>query len=226
MGELIKTEDGTATLFIPALQETYHSRHGALTESRHVFIAEGLQQAFRRFGLMLNVLEVGFGTGLNALLTCQEAAKQGLKIWYTSLETAPISPDLIDALDYARATGHPEDDAVFRRMHDIPFNVAGDVTDNFVLEKRLCDVREFADTHHRYHLVYFDAFSPQVQPELWTAEVFSRIHSYMHPNGILVTYSAKGEVQRTMKQCGFEVEKVPGPPGKREMIRAVAQFSL
>lgn len=226
MGELIRTDDGSSTLFSPALQETYHSRKGALSESRHVFIAEGLQHAFRRFGLLLNVLEVGFGTGLNTLLTFQEVRKQGLKVWYTALENNPISPDLINVLDYANATGHPEDEDIFRRMHDLPFNTAGEISDNFILEKRFCDVREFSETHHRYHLVYFDAFSPKVQPELWTSDVFRRIHSCMHPNGVLVTYSSKSDVQRTMKECGFDVEKIPGPPGKREMIRASALFGL
>lgn len=221
MTERITTGDGSATIFVPDLNETYHSRHGALSESRHVFIEAGLKHAFLKFGTRLNVLEVGFGTGLNALLTLQEARAHGLEIWYTALELHPLSPDLLNGLDYARATGFPEDEALFNRMHEMPFNVSGEVTDEFVLEKRWTDVRNFTDTPYRYHLVFFDSFAPKVQPELWTSAVFSRLHAAIAPGGILVTYSAKSEVRRTLVECGFTVEKIPGPPGKREMIRAI-----
>jgi len=223
MTERITTGDGSATLFVPALNETYHSRHGALAESRHVFIEAGLKAAFLKFGTRLNVLEVGFGTGLNALLTLQEARKHGIELWYTALELNPLSPDLLDGLDYARASGHPDDEAIFRRMHDIPFNVAGEVAEMFVLEKRMVDVREFSDSPYRYHLVYFDAFAPKVQPELWTPEVFKRLHDVMAPDGVLVTYSCKSDVRRCLEESGFRTEKIPGPPGKREMLRAYSR---
>ena len=223
MEELQITGDGSATIFQKTINETYHSRFGALTESRHVFIEAGLKEAFLKFGTRLNILEVGFGTGLNALISFQEARTHGLQVWYTALETQPVSPDMISSLDYANATGHPEDEEFFRRLHEMPFNVAGEVTENFVLEKRLKDVREFSDTPYRYHLVYFDAFAPKVQPELWTADVFSRIRAAMAPGGVLVTYSAKSDVQRALKSAGFTVSKLPGPPGKREIIRAVSE---
>lgn len=223
MTERITTGDGSATLFVPALNETYHSRHGALAESRHVFIEAGLKAAFLKFGTRLNILEVGFGTGLNALLTLQEARTHGIEVWYTALELNPLSPDLLDGLDYARASGHPEDENTFRRMHDLPFNVAGEVTDLFTLEKRLVDAREFSDSPYRYHVVYFDAFAPKVQPELWTPEVFKRLRAVMAPDGVLVTYSSKSDVRRCLEECGFKTEKIPGPPGKREMLRAYSR---
>lgn len=221
MEELQITGDGSATLLHKNINETYHSRFGALTESLHVYVEAGLKEAFLRFGVRLQILEVGFGTGLNTLLTFQEARTHGLEVWYTTLEPQPVSPDWISSLDYATVTGHPEDEPVFRRLHDMPFNVAGELTETFVLEKRLSDVRDFTDTPYRYHLVYFDAFAPRVHPELWTAEVFSRIHAAMAPGGVLVTYSAKTDVQRALKSAGFIVTKLPGPPGKREIIRAV-----
>lgn len=217
----IQTADGSGTLVSAQHHCTYHSRHGALTESRHVFLETGLREAVKRFGHKLNILEAGFGTGLNALLTLQAARVLQLECWYTALEKYPISPDLLPALDYARASGHSADEELFRRMHETPFNLSAEITDFFVLEKRLIDFREFSDTPYRYHLVYFDAFAPEVQPLLWTADVFSRIAAAMAPEGILVTYSSKGEVRRTLQSCGFRVEKVPGPPGKREIVRAV-----
>ncbi|MFM9057484.1 MAG: tRNA (5-methylaminomethyl-2-thiouridine)(34)-methyltransferase MnmD [Bacteroidota bacterium] len=217
----LQTADGSGTLISEQHHCTYHSKYGALTESRHVFLETGLQEAIKRFGRKLNILEAGFGTGLNALLTLQAARDVQLECWYTALEKFPISPDLLPALDYARASGHTGDEELFRSMHEIPFTLAADITDFFVLEKRLIDFRDFSDTPYRYHLVYFDAFAPEVQPELWTAEVFSRIAAAMAPEGVLVTYSSKGEVRRTLQSCGFSVEKVTGPPGKREIVRAV-----
>lgn len=226
MIEPLITGDGSATIFMAELNESYHSRHGALTESRHVFIEAGLKEAFVRFGLKLNILEVGFGSGLNTLLTFQEGRKHALQVWYTALETKPLPPDMLMPLNYASASGFPDDEAVFLRMHDTPFNIAAEISADFILEKRLKDVREFSDSPYRYHLVYFDAFAPRVQPELWTEEVFSRIMAAMAPNGVLVTYSAKSDVQRALKSVGFDVQKIPGPPGKREMIRASAHNGL
>ena len=226
MKETFITGDGSVTIYMADLKESYHSRHGAVSESKHVFIEAGLKEAFLRFGLKLNILEIGFGTGLNALLTFQEARKHRLQVWYTALELNPVSPDLLKPLNYGITTGYPADDSVFERMHDTPYNVAAEISEDFVLEKRLTDVRDFSDSPYRYHLVYFDAFAPRVQPELWTEEVFSRIMAAMAPNGVLVTYSAKSDVQRALKSVGFDVQKISGPPGKREMIRASAHNGL
>lgn len=220
MGETLITADGSATIFSAKLNDSYHSRHGAISESRHVFVEAGLREGFTRFGLQLQILEIGMGTGLNVLLTFQEARKHQLQIWYTALENNPLSPDLLKNLEFAKASGFPNDDIIFWRIHDIPFNVAGEVSENFVLEKRLEDVREFTDSHDRYHVVYFDPFAPKIQPEVWTEEVFARIFQSMVPNGVLVTYSSKTDVQHKLKACGFTVDKIQGPPGKREMIRA------
>jgi len=221
MNELHITGDGSATIYLPELNESYHSRHGAITASRHVFIETGLKEAFIKFGLKLNILEVGFGTGLNTLLTFQEARKHQLDIWYTAIELNPVSPDLIDSLEYAKASGFPDDEFIFERMHDLPFNVAGEINPTFVLEKRFMDIREFSDSPYRYHLVYYDAFAPEVQPEMWTKEIFYRIHATMAPKGILVTGSTEKLVQRSLKSAGFAVEIIDTLPGNRQMLRAI-----
>lgn len=220
MEQTVITGDGSSTIFRVDLNESYHSRHGAISESRHVFIETGLRTAFLKFGLKVQVLEMGFGTGLNALLTMQEARKQGMEVWYTAVELFPVSPDLLNSLGYATASGFPDDALAFHRMHDLPYNVAGEISGSFVLDKRLVDFRDFSEDPGRYHVVYFDAFPPKVQPELWTPEVFARMYTVMIPGGVLVTYSSKTEVRLALQECGFVVEKVKGPPGKREMIRA------
>ncbi len=218
--EKLITNDGSATIFDANLNDSYHSRHGALTEARHHFIESGLKEAFVRFGLKLNVLEAGFGTGLNALLTLQEARKHQMEIWYTAIELFPISPDLLNSLGFAVASGFPEDEVLFRRMHDIPYNVAAEVTDTFVLEKRFSDILEFSDHPYRYHLVYYDAFAPSVQPELWTKEAFYRIHDTMAPVGMLICPFSDTRVQRALKSAGFTVELLKQKDSGRITLRA------
>ncbi len=214
------TSDSSASV-LTELNDYYHSCHGAMAESRNIFIQAGLKEAFLRFGLKLNILEVGFGTGLNALLTYQEAGKHQMDIWYTDIELHPVSPDLINYPMYAKASGFPEHENVLQRMHELPFNVAGEITPTFVLEKRFIDIREFSDNPYRYHLVYYDAFAPEVQPEMWTKEIFYRIHATMAPKGILVTSSTEKLVQRSLKSAGFSVEIIDMLPGNRQMLRAI-----
>lgn len=217
----IVSEDGSVTLFVEEQNETYHSRHGAVTESRHVFIAAGLREATRVFGGEVSVLEVGFGTGLNALLSLQEGRLNDWQLHYTALEILPLTRSVVDQLNYGEATGYPDDMELLRTLHAAPMDEQVVITPGFMLEKRAQDVRTFSDIHDRYHVVFFDAFGPRVQPELWTEEVFRNLIAAMHPEGILVTYCAKGAVRRAMEAVGFTVEKLKGPPGKKHMLRAI-----
>jgi len=213
---ITETADGSHTLSLPGGQETYHSRYGAIQESAHVFIRNGLLVTTAS---PLSILEVGFGTGLNALLTLQEAARTGRRIHYTALERYPVPLEIISRLNYCDLLD--VDCEWFRRMHSLPW--AGKeqlLTAGFSLLKIQDDLLT-CRLPGKYDLVYFDAFSAAAQPEMWTTEVFSKTGSAMTPGGILVTYAAKGSVRRALQQTGFRVERLPGPPGKREMIRAV-----
>lgn len=212
--EIKLTEDGSHTLFVPAIDECYHSSHGAVQESRHIFIGAALQQC-RKTDIV--VLEIGFGTGLNALLALTEAERCGKRIHYISLEKYPVAPEKALLLNYPRQLG--VDEALFRSIHNCAWNVAVAVTPCFTLEKVETDFTLFA---HRacYDVVFFDAFSPDKQPEMWSQQQFERIFAACNDSAVLTTYCAKGVVRRAMQSAGFAVERLPGPPGKREMLRA------
>ncbi len=216
---IIRTADGSKTLRIPAWEEHYHSTHGALQESRHVFIRHGLQ-LFSNTELRL--LEAGFGTGLNAMLTLLEAPARHLNVSYTGLEAYPLSTEEWEGLGYGELLGGGPQNLLFERLHQAPWDEPEPITDSFTLRKLRADIREFADPSG-YHLIYFDAFGARVQPELWTETVFGNMFGALLPGGVLVTYAAKGSVRRAMQAVGFKVERLPGPPGKREMLRAVRE---
>ena len=210
------TEDGSHTMFAEGLNERYHSMHGALRESMHVFIKQGL--------LTLNVpsvriLEIGFGTGLNALLSFSEAYRQKLNIYYHAVEKYPLKEPEYSLLNYEKMIKDLQK-GILQRMHSCPWEQAVQISDRFTLYKEQADFRSMKP-HSPVHLVYFDAFSPDKQPELWSSEVMGIIAEAAVPGTVMVTYSAKGVVRRTLGSCGFEVFKVEGPPGKREMTRAV-----
>ncbi len=211
---IIKTDDTSHTLYVPFLGESYHSRYGAIQESQHVFIRNGFHAVAKKD---LHVLEIGFGTGLNALLTLLEAEPSGRTIHYTALELYPLPDELVSQLNYCHLL--EADEALFLRMHALPWDEEFSLTDHFVLHKLHGDLRTVS-LPGKYDLVYFDAFSADVQPELWTPGIFSRLARVMNKQSILVTYAAKGIVRRALEQTGFRVERLPGPPGKREMIRA------
>lgn len=213
----ILTDDGSYTLHIPGIDETYHSRRGALGESMHVFINAGLNEAIKRFGNKLNILEVGFGTGLNAFLTLKAAQENNFQINYTGLETNPLSVELISQLRYAE---NVEDKKLFLQLHQTEINSADNISSCFTFEKRMVSVLDFTDIPERYHLIYFDAFAPRVQPELWTQPVFEKLYPVLKGGGILVTYCSKSIVRKAMMNAGFNVTKPQGPWGKREMVRA------
>jgi tRNA U34 5-methylaminomethyl-2-thiouridine-forming methyltransferase MnmC len=213
--ELVTTEDGSHTLYIPEINEHYHSIHGAITESRHVFIEAGLKQIEDS---NIEIFEMGFGTGLNAMLTLEEAMRGGRHIVYSALEKYPLGNEITGSLNYGKLLS-PSAGKHFMALHECAWQQAKSVTNNFTLFKIRGDLLDL-DTRDRYDLVYFDAFAPDRQPELWTTGIFTRIHRSMKRGAILTTYSAKGQVRRNMTDAGFHVEKLPGPIGKREMIRA------
>lgn len=213
-----QTADGSDTLYSASLGESYHSLNGAITESRHVFLEAGLHALNRT---ICRVLEVGFGTGLNALLTWQAAVAEELTITYHSIEAYPLEPDLGATLVFPLAAPDLPADAL-TRLHAAPWDTPVILDSSFTLFKEQKDVVATIFTE-RFDLVYYDAFAPDVQPELWEEALFERLYKALYPGGILVTYCAKGEVRRRLQRVGFITERLPGPPGKREMLRAKRQ---
>ncbi len=217
--KIITTADGSKTIQIEDWNEQYHSLHGAVQEAYHVFVKNGLSLFQDR---SLSILEIGFGTGLNAFITLLESNKCRLTVTYKGVEAYPVLPEELRELDYCTALGQSENEEYFLKMHQTPWGHSHEITQNFFLEKQQIDFREISDTNV-FDLVYFDAFGARVQPELWTEEVFEIMFKAMKEGGVLVTYSAKGSVRRAMQAVGFVVERLPGPPGKREMLRALKQ---
>lgn len=213
--EIRVTGDGSHTLYVNSLDEPYHSIHGALQESKHVFIEQGLRQV--SFS-PVRILEIGFGTGLNLLLTLEYSLEKGIEVYYHTVEKYPLSPVEYLKLNY---TGylHTASPDQFEKIHQAPWDISFEIGNHFRIYKEHADFRNM-EPKGTFDLVYFDAFAPDKQPELWDAPIFRKVYELMVPGGILVTYTAKGSVRRTLGSCGFEVSKVPGPPGKREMIRA------
>ena len=214
--KLILTQDGSHTLYVPGMDEHYHSRFGALTESKHIFINAGLASLPPG---EISVLEVGFGTGLNALLTALHAGREKIRIIYTTLEKYPLDPSLVSRLNYGTLTGEGGTELLIA-IHQAPWNTPVAITEWFTMEKRQTDLTAEAPSGV-YDLVYFDAFGPDKQPEMWSEDVMHRIASALHPGSVFVTYSAKGNLKRMLRSMGFEVEHLPGPPGKRVFTRAV-----
>jgi tRNA U34 5-methylaminomethyl-2-thiouridine-forming methyltransferase MnmC len=209
---IIITTDGSHTIKNEITGDTYHSIHGAVQESQHVFIKSGLEYFLMQHSRKeIRILEVGFGTGLNTLLTIQTLP--GLHIEYTSLEPFPLSEGIFRELNY-------EGKETLMTLHTCRWNEPCSITKNFSLTKIRSTLREANLTNNHFDVVYFDAFAPNSQPELWTQDAFEKIKSSMHSPSVFVTYCAKGQVKRDLKAVGFLVESIPGPPGKREMIRA------
>lgn len=216
MHHLIVTSDGSHTIFLPELNEHYHSVYGAFQESKHIFIKHGLNSLP---GDSVNILEVGFGTGLNALLTALEITESSRTVNYTSIEKYPLEKETIDRLNHGNISGFTGM-KIFINLHSAPWNIKVNITENFNIEKIEGDLTK-TELNGSYDLVYFDAFGPDKQPEMWSPGIFSKISAVTKTGGVLVTYSAKGQVKRNLMACGFEVTLFPGPPGKRQMIRAI-----
>lgn len=219
--ELRLTGDGSATLYVPALNEHYHSHHGARQESRHVFIEAGLRPLLAGGPAKQRILEVGLGTGLNALLTLEAALGSGVAIAYDGLETYPVPPALVAALQPEwDALGEPLS-TLFAQLHAAPWNQPQELTPGFTLTKMEQALEKARLPPACYHLIYFDAFAPEKQPELWTEAVFAQLYAAAAPGAVLVSYCAQGQFRRSLRAAGWLTEKLPGPPGKREMTRAV-----
>jgi len=213
--ELQVTSDGSHTLYMPDMDEHYHSVNGAIQESEHVFIEAGLHRLSKK---EIRVLEIGFGTGLNAFLTLLDSMQTDVNITYYSMELYPLDTALVQNLNYGKVLCAGEED-LFMALHEAPWNQSASITPNFTLHKMKGDCNQ-AELPNEIDLVYFDAFAPDKQPEMWNQELFNKLYFRMNAGGILTTYCAKGAVRRTMKESGFSVERIPGPPGKREMLRA------
>jgi tRNA U34 5-methylaminomethyl-2-thiouridine-forming methyltransferase MnmC len=227
---LIITKDGSHTISIPGMNVTYHSHHGAIQESIHVFINAGLKYFLdNRTPEKLHIFEMGFGTGLNALLTLIEAEQRNIPIQYTAIELFPVTTDEASALNYCDQLNRNDLLSRFEHLHFCDWEIDISISPSFTIHKLKDSMLNFntspllpgSPPTGGQNLVFFDAFAPAAQPELWTKEIFEKLFSMLLPGGILVTYCSKGEVRRAMQAVGFVVEKIAGPPGKREMVRAI-----
>ena len=217
---IVVTADGSTTIGIPSWNEHYHSTHGAVNEAMHVFIQNGLShwKSQNPNDVRCNILEIGFGTGLNAWLTFLNNVDSYLTVFYDGIEGFPVDSELIEALNYIQLTESSKAD-IFQSMHLNEWNVPLSLSQNFTLTK-IQSTFEAVKAKDAYDLIYYDAFGARVQPELWTVQMFQKMQNALKPGGVLVTYCAKGSVRRAMLDVGLEVERLIGPPGKREMLRA------
>jgi tRNA U34 5-methylaminomethyl-2-thiouridine-forming methyltransferase MnmC len=211
--EIIITSDGSTTIHLPDWNEQYHSKHGAIQEAYHVFIKNGLELQKKE---EISILEIGFGTGLNCFITFLES---NIAVNYVGVEAYPVVAEEVLKLNYVTELKSKNEQEVFNKMHALSWEEKHEITQNFSLTKRQQFFKDI-DDKEQFDLIYFDAFGAEHQPDLWTEEVFKRMFEALKENGILVTYSAKGSVRRAMQAVGFTVERLPGPPGKREMLRA------
>lgn len=217
--QLMLTADGSHTLFVEELNEHYHSVRGAVDESMHVFIRSGFEKCLIPGG-KINLLEVGFGTGLNALLTCLATRNRDVQVNYVGIEAFPVPDEIINRLNYPELTCDPEAHALFRKIHAVNWIYPSYITERFLLNKIAARLEDISLAPGMFHLIYFDAFSPDVQPELWSGDIFAKLFTCLAEGGILVTYSSKGIVKQALRNAGFEIERLPGAGGKRHMLRA------
>ena len=222
--KIITTADGSKTIQIEDWNEQYHSKHGAIQEAQHVFIKEGLihyrnliNKECQAKAVGISILEIGFGTGLNAFLTAIESERWNWNINYVGVEAYPVDDTEISQLNYAQEINTEKSD-LFKKLHVTQWETANTITNTFQLTKRQQFFSNITDVE-QFDLIYFDAFGARVQPELWTKAIFQTMYNALKPNGVLVTYAAIGNVKRAMKELGFIVERLKGPPGKRHMLR-------
>ena len=214
--EIIQTLDGSTTIHLKEWDECYHSKHGAIQEAQHVFIKNGLSLFPNQ---SVSILEIGFGTGLNAFISFLESSKLNQSINYVGVEAYPVNATEVLAMNYVDELNAKSQKEVFEKMHESKWNEKIELTAEFELTKRKQFFDEIDDIE-QFDLIYFDAFGYRVQPELWSTAIFQKMYTALRPGGKLVTYAARGVVKRSMMEVGFTVEKLPGPPGKREMFRA------
>jgi tRNA U34 5-methylaminomethyl-2-thiouridine-forming methyltransferase MnmC len=218
MNKIFLTDDGSHSLMSETFGDSYHSKFGAIQESQHVFIDAALNYQTAKSKKKLTVLEIGFGTGLNTLMTFREAERQNLKIHYLTIEKYPLSIEQAETLNYAKKLG--VEPSLFKTLHNSNWGETLQLSEGFSFEKQEKDcqtmaLKDFAD------IIYFDAFAPQIQPELWEAPILQRLFAALKSGGVLTTYCAKGAVKRALKEVGFQLESLGGPLGKREMTRAL-----
>lgn len=214
--EIIKTHDGSTTIHLKEWDECYHSKFGAIQEANHVFIKNGLNLFQNK---KISILEIGFGTGLNAFITFLESTKRSLDINYVGVEAYPVSLAEVKSMNYVSELKAENETIIFEKMHNSNWEEKIDLCEGFTLTKRKQFFADIDDLDS-FDLIYFDAFGYRVQPELWSTAIFKKMYDALKQNGILVTYAARGVVKRSMIEVGFTVEKLAGPPGKREMFRA------
>jgi tRNA U34 5-methylaminomethyl-2-thiouridine-forming methyltransferase MnmC len=213
--EIIQTNDGSTTIHLPEWNESYHSKHGAIQEAYHVFIKNGLSL---KEGQAISILEIGFGTGLNCFITFLETVRNSQLIDYVGVEAYPVALDEALQMNYTNAIDDSRKD-IFRQMHECGWEQKEQLSENFMLTKRKQFFQDIKD-ESAFDLIYFDAFGFRVQPELWSEEIFAAMFKALKPNGILVTYACRTSIKNAMLSAGFSVKKLPGAPGKREMLRA------
>jgi tRNA U34 5-methylaminomethyl-2-thiouridine-forming methyltransferase MnmC len=216
--ELFVTGDGSHTVMSKQFDAMYHSRHGAIQETNTVFIEAGLKYLIDNGYKEVSILEIGFGTGLNAYMTYLESQKQNITINYVTLETYPLSIEDVSQLNYPLLLDSLSSDSIFIEMHTIPWEISTSIATNFYFQKRFLDFLKIEEVN-QYDLIYFDAFAPEAQPELWDVDMFQKMYAALRKNGVMTTYCAKGIVKRNLKSVGFSLESLAGPPGKREMTR-------
>ncbi|WP_395066196.1 tRNA (5-methylaminomethyl-2-thiouridine)(34)-methyltransferase MnmD [Flavobacterium sp.] len=224
--EILTTQDGSTTIHLPDWDESYHSKHGAIQEAYHVFIKSG----FTLFaspdgkssseGQSISILEIGFGTGLNAFITYLEAQKINQNINYVGVEAYPVAVDEALQMNYVSQLDASDESLIFNKMHEIAWEEKQTLSPTFSLTKRKQFFQDI-DDENVFDLIYFDAFGFRVQPELWSLEIFQTMFRSMKSGGVLVTYACRSSIKKAMLDCGFTVEKLPGAPGKREMLRAI-----
>lgn len=214
--KIVGTSDGSDTLYVPELGEHYHSVYGAIQESEYIFIRTGLNYLKSD---SVRIFEAGFGTGLNALLTYASSITENRRIFYHAIDSYPLPQEVTDSLNYTDIIGYWSRN-VFRHMHSCVWDKIERISDDFILYKQLGDLTK-DKINGSFNLIYYDAFGPDKQPEMWSDDIFARISGITESNGVLVTYSAKGSVKRGLKRNGFDVSLLPGPPGKRQIIRAI-----
>ncbi len=215
--EIVITSDGSTTIYLPEWNENYHSTHGAIQEANHVFISKGLNAISAP---EISILEIGLGTGLNCFITFLEAQEKAKSINYIGVEAYPITKVEVSKLNYVSELKAEHQQMSFDAIHNCTWEEKHELSSNFWLTKRKQFFKDITDVN-QFDIVYFDAFGADHQPELWTVAIFEKMYKALKVNGVLVTYSAKGSVRRAMQEVGFTVERLDGPPGKREMLRAI-----
>jgi tRNA U34 5-methylaminomethyl-2-thiouridine-forming methyltransferase MnmC len=216
--QIITTSDGSHSLINTDLQETYHSVHGAIQESKHVFINAGFTfWADRNPGKKVRILEMGFGTGLNALLTLLECGRTATSVHYESWEMLPLELPVVRQLNYGSVLDSPRE---FLKLHEVPWEQPSLISPGFTLHKHEGDIQHVSWSDASFDIIFYDAFAPGKQPYLWSTDLLRKITNTLVPGGVWVTYCAKGQVKRDLRSFGLTVETLPGAPGKKEMIRA------